>query len=44
MSLQHLKKNKVKEELNFLYDGKHQSFGQVYFNTFRIKVSYKTIL
>ena len=38
MSLQYLKK--VKDEVYFLYAGKHQSFLKVYFNTLGIKVSY----
>ena len=43
MSLQYLKKE-VRDEVNFLDAEKHQSFRQVDFNTFGIKISYKVIL
>ena len=43
MSLQYLKKQ-VRDEVDFLYADKHQSFLQVDFNTFGIKVSYEAIL
>ena len=43
MSLHYLKKE-VREEVDFLYADKHQSFLQVNFNTFGIKVFCKTIL
>ena len=32
---------KIKDEFDFLYADKHQSFLKAYFNTLRIKVSYK---
>ena len=34
----------VRDELDFLHIDKHQSFLQVHFNTFSIKVFYKAIL
>ena len=40
MPLQYLKKE-IKDEVDFLYADKHQSFLKAYFNTLRIKVSYK---
>ena len=43
MSLQYLKKQ-VRDEVDFLYADKHQSFLQVDFNTFGIKVSYEAVL
>ena len=43
MSLQYLKKE-LRDEVDFLDADKHQSFLQVDFNTFGIKVSYKVIL
>ena len=43
MLLQYLKEG-VRDELDFLYAGKHQSFLQVDFSTLVIKVSYKVIL
>ena len=43
MSLQYLKKE-VKDEVDFLHADKNQTFLQVDFNTFGIKVSYKVIL
>ena len=43
MSLQYLKKE-VRDEVDFLHVGNHQSFLQVDFNTLGIKVSYKVIL
>ena len=43
MSLRHLKKE-VRDEVDVLHAGKHQSFLQVDFNTLGIKVSYKMIL
>ena len=43
MSLQYLQKKKVRNEVDLLDADKHQSFLQVYFNTLRIKVSYKVI-
>ena len=39
MSLQYLKKE-VKDEVDFLHSGKHQSFLKVLFLTLGIKVSY----
>ena len=43
MLLQYLKEG-VRDELDFLYTGKHQRFLQVDFSTLVIKVSYKVIL
>ena len=43
MSLQYLKKQ-VREEVDFLYADKHQSFLQVDYNNLGIKVLYKVIL
>ena len=43
MSLQYLKKE-VRDEVDFLGAGKHQSLLQVDFNTLSIKVSYKVLL
>ena len=43
MSLQYLRKE-IKNEVDILHGGKHQSFLQVDFNTFGIKVSYRVIL
>ena len=43
MPLQYLKKE-IKDEVDFLYADKHQSFLKAYFNTLRIKVSYKTYI
>ena len=43
MSLQYLQK-KVRDEVDFLYVDKYQSFLQIYFSTLGIKVSYKLIL
>ena len=43
MSLRYLKKE-VTDEVDFLHADKHQSFLQIGFNTFGIKVSYKVIL
>ena len=43
MSLQYLKKE-VRDEVDFLHADKHQSFLQVDFDTFGIKISYKVIL
>ena len=46
VSLQHLNNiwKKAKDEVDFLYADKHESFLQVDFNTLGIKVSYKVIL
>ena len=41
--LQYLKKE-IKDKVDFLYADKHQSFLKAYFNTLRIKVSYKTYI
>ena len=38
-TLQHLKNDEVRDEIDFLYADKHQSFLQVDFNTLDIKVS-----
>ena len=43
MSLQYFKKE-VRDDVDFLYVDKHQSFLQADFNTLSIKVSYKVIL
>ena len=43
MSLQYLRK-KVRDEVEFLNEDKHQNFLQVDFNTLGIKVSYKVIV
>ena len=43
MSLQYLQRQ-VRDEVDFLHADKHQSFLQVCFNTFDVKVSYKLIL
>ena len=43
MSLQYLKKQ-IRDEVEFLDVGKHQSFLRADFNTFGVKVSYKLIL
>ena len=43
MSLQYLKKE-VRDEVDFLYADKHQSFLQVDFNILGIKVPYKVVL
>ena len=43
MSLQNLKKE-VRDAVDFLHADKHQSFLQVYFNTLRMKISWKVIL
>ena len=43
MSLQYHKKQ-FRDEVDFLYAAKHQSFLQVNFNILSIKVSYKVIL
>ena len=40
MPLQYLKKE-IKDEVDFSYADKHQSFLKAYFNTLSIKVSYK---
>ena len=40
MSLQYLKKKDIRNEVDFLYADKHQSFLQVDFNTLGIKASY----
>ena len=43
MSLEYLQKQ-VRDEVDLLHADKHQSFLQVCFNTFDVKVSYKLIL
>ena len=43
MYLQYLKKQ-GRDEVDFFHTDKHQSFVQVDFNTFGIKISYKVIL
>ena len=43
MLLQYLKRE-VRDEVDFLNADKHQSFLQVDFNTFGIKISYSVIL
>ena len=43
MSFQYHKKE-FRDEVDFLYPDKHQSFLQVNFNTLSINVSYKVIL
>ena len=43
MSLQYLKKE-VRDEVDFLYADKHQSFLEVDLNILGIKVSYKAVL
>ena len=43
MFLQYLKRE-VRDEVDFLNADKHQSFLQVDFNTFGIKISYSVIL
>ena len=43
MFLQYLKRE-VRDEVDFLNADKHQSFLQVDFNTFGIKISYNVIL
>ena len=42
MSLQYLQKQ-VWDEVDFLHEGEHQSFLQVYFNTLVVKVSFQLI-
>ena len=44
VSLQYLQKKKVRDEVNFWYADKHQSWLQVDFNTLGIKFSSKAIL